>query len=459
MSTPPADADWLALTCPRRLPGLSRHGEAMLRRLREHPAAPTFRNHSGHRLERHLQAWARVRHAWLARAPVPGRAAPAWLWPWLWRHAGDVAAWPSAHAWAAGWSRIRTTSRADFAHDLARHVPRSRQNTDLLCFATSGTTGHPLRVPTVPLAAAAYQALHERGLRLLGVRLQAGRGDVGVVLAGHQARCFTYVSVNPLRGECGLAKINLHPDDWRHPDDRATYLDAMRPELITGDPISLGALCELPMRHRPRALMSTSMALSNGCRHLIEQQFGAPVLDVYSMNEAGPIAAWAPDVQAHVLLQPGLYVELLDDTGAPVPPGERGEITLTGGINPCLPLLRYRTGDHARWVQTRLGPALADLQGRPPVQFRHVLGHWVNNIELSQALRPLPLRRFALHQHADGRLLLRVDAPAPQGTDIDPVLGDQLTHLIARQLGPWPLTLRPLRDHDKVRQYTSDFTA
>ena len=31
----------------------------------------------------------------------------------------------------------------------------------------------------------------------------------------------------------------------------------------------------------------------------------------------------------------------------PVPAGERGEITLTGGFNFCLPLLRYRTGDFA----------------------------------------------------------------------------------------------------------------
>lgn len=42
--------------------------------------------------------------------------------------------------------------------------------------------------------------------------------------------------------EAGLAKINLHPDDWRDPDDRARYLDALAPEIVAGDPISFAAL-------------------------------------------------------------------------------------------------------------------------------------------------------------------------------------------------------------------------
>ncbi|MDQ5927039.1 MAG: hypothetical protein QG554_1982 [Pseudomonadota bacterium] len=445
-----------ALTCPQRLPDLTAHGVAMLRRMREHPAAPIFRNYSGHRMTRIMRIKARVQHQMLQHAPVPGRHPPAWLWPWLLRWAGDVPDWPHPLTLHHGWSAIRTCERSDFAWQLTRHVPRSHQTDRLLCFSTSGTTGHPLRVPTLPLVASAYQALHHRALHMLNVQPRAGRGDVGVVLAGYQQRCFTYVSVNPLRGECGLAKINLHPSEWRHPDDRGAYLDAMRPELISGDPISLCALAELPMRHRPRALLSTSMALSTGLREQLERHFCAPVLDVYSMNEAGPIAAYVPRVDAFVLLQPGLYVELLDDNGQAVPPGTRGEITLTGGINPCLPLLRYRTGDHARWINTPLGPALADLQGRPPVRFRHECGQWVNNVELSQALRHLPLRRFALHQQADGSLNLRIDTSFNMHQNEITRIESRLRESLAACLGSLPLSIMPLQEQDKVRQYTSD---
>ena len=83
--------------------------------------------------------------------------------------------------------------------------------------------------------AANYLAFHKRALRRFGLELRNGRGTVGVVLLGYQRHCFTYVSVTPTMDESGLAKINLHPADWRDPEDRAKYLDALNPELYTGD--------------------------------------------------------------------------------------------------------------------------------------------------------------------------------------------------------------------------------
>ncbi len=450
---------WAELTDAARLPTLSPQGEAMLARLRGHPAAPIYRNFSGHRLSRFDQWCARLHHAWLRTAAtqrsVGAARPPSWIWPWMLRHGSSVAAWPSPVVWLRGWSQLPTTFRADLQQArLALHVPQHRQTTSLLCFSTSGTTGHPIRVPSTPRAAAAYQALHERALALHGVRLRAGAGDVAIVLAGYQWRCFTYVSVNPLRGECGLVKLNLHPDEWRHPDDRIRYLDDLKPELISGDPVSLAELALLPLEHKPRALLSTSMALSEGLRQRLEERFTCPVVDLYSMNEVGPIATYVPAVQAHVLLQPRLYVEILNAAGEVLPEGELGEVTVSGGINPCLPLLRYRTGDQARLVRTALGPALRDLQGRPPVRFFSAAGHWINNVELTQALRHLPLRRFALHQNADHSLHLRLDAEV--STPVQAVLHAALRSALCGLLGELPLSVNELRAEDKVVQYTSD---
>jgi len=69
------------------------------------------------------------------------------------------------------------------------------------------------------------------------------------------------------------------------------------------------------------------------------------VLEVYALTEAGIIAVKSD--RGHAILPHDLYVEVLDDDGVPCPEGVRGEVTLTGGRNPFLPLLRFRTGDFA----------------------------------------------------------------------------------------------------------------
>jgi phenylacetate-CoA ligase len=286
-------------------------------------------------------------------------------------------------------------------------------------------------------------------LRRFGIELHHRRGQVGVVLLGFQRRCFTYVSVTPLMDDSGLAKINLHPDDWRDPAHRAAYLDALDAEVIAGDPISFGELLTLPLRTRPRAILSVGMMLAPGLSQELQTRFGCPVLDLYSMNEAGPIGVRDEAAGGHLLLQPRMYVEILDAHGGPVPDGERGEVTLTGGFNFCLPLLRYRTGDHASLVLGPEGPVLKGLHGRAPVRFRTAGGTWINNIDVTHALAPWPLTQFALHQCADGSLRLRL---APAGTAHKTDVCEALRAL----LGDLPLTVEALLGDDKVLQYTSD---
>jgi phenylacetate-CoA ligase len=129
------------------------------------------------------------------------------------------------------------------------------------------------------------------------------------------------------------------------------------------------------------------------------------------MNEAGPIAALTP--RGFALLQHRLYVEILDPEGATCAPTVRGEITLTGGFNPFLPLLRYRTGDFAALHFDGGVPRLVDLAGRPPVVFTGAAGETINNIDVTTALRPLRLAQYTLHQAADGALTLTVPTGSP----------------------------------------------
>jgi phenylacetate-CoA ligase len=434
-----------------RYPTLGDVGRAMLRRLVEHEAAPIYRNRSGNRLMAEDIAGLRDFEDAVASASIDWRPGtpPAWMTAFVAQAYGDVPHYRRQGPPPRRLADIAPVGRADFAADIADFVPDAVPTDRMINFRTTGTTGHPLLVASHPVVAARYLALHKRALRRFGIVPRAGAGEVGVMLLGYQQRCFTYVSVTPTMGESGLAKINLHPADWRDPADRARYIDAMAPEIIAGDPISFAALLDLPATVRPRALLSVSMMLTRGLRRQLESRFDCPVLDLYSMNEVGPIAAHDDAAGGHVLLQPKLYVEIVDAGGQAVPMGQRGEVCVTGGFNFCLPLLRYRTGDFAALDLFRGEPVLIGLSGRKPVRYRTAGGAWLNNIDISHAMRDFPAAQFGLHQTADGAVSLRL---APHAM-AEAAAGRAILRAL---LGDLPLSVVPIEEEDKIVQYTSD---
>ena len=296
--------------------------------------------------------------------------------------------------------------RDDLQRELWAFVPDALPLDDLVIYQTSGTTGHPLDILTHPEPLAMYVPLLRAALATRGVRLDGQAERVAIVCVCFQRRTWTYAAVSPVLAQAGYAKINLNPVDWRAASDREAFLDACDAQLYTGDPLSFAELSRLHLRTRPRALVSTAMALSPALQRSLEERFGCPVFDLYSTNETGPIAVGADSV--FKLLQPRLYVEILDAADNPCPPGTRGEVTVSGGFNPFLPLLRYRTGDYASLAFEGSQPVLVGLEGRPPVVFLGAAGQALNNVDISNALKPFGLAQYTLHQFSDGRLRLRV---------------------------------------------------
>ena len=436
-------------------PVLSEAGKKMLDDLLNHPAAPIYRNQSGHRLLSTEIEALRLFENEIRAAKVfwPKEGKPAWLDFAVQKTFDEVPYYKNLGNPPRKFEDIPPVSRADLAKDIARFVPDSVSIDRLINFRTTGTTGHPLLIASHPIVAARYLAFHKRALDRFGIELAHGQGQVGVVLIGMQNKCFTYVSVTPSMNESGLAKINLHPNDWHDPDDRQRYLEALDPEVIAGDPLSFAELLKLSVNLKPRALFSVGMALSGGLRALLEKRFACPVLDFYSMNEVGPIAVYDPSIDGHVLLQNRLYVEILDTEGQPVPEGEEGEITFTGGFNFCLPLLRYRSGDYASLIRSPDGElVLRRLNGRKPVRFLTQNGNWINNIDVTHALTPLPLSQYGLHQYADGRVALRLASEAMSYADLalsrlEPIFGDAQA------------SVEEINIDGKFMQYTTDLDA
>jgi phenylacetate-CoA ligase len=284
-----------------------------------------------------------------------------------------------------------------------------------------------------------------------GVFLQGGRGRVSIITVTAQDMTPTYATFSAVLDNAICMQVNLNPLEWRNPEDREQFLDFCDPEIYTGDPFALSELAKLPLLLRPKAVISSGMTLLPGLRAVLEQRFGCPVIDLYALAEARAVAFATP--YGHELMAHDLYLEVLDSDGRPVPPGTRGEITLSGGRNPFFPLLRYRTGDYARLEQRGEAMLLCDLEGRGPVFFTTPHGQIINSATISAIFRPFTMIGYALHQEANGALNLRIC-----GDLVDqPKIRETLLKLFGagQQLTLVPMSLAEMRQ-GKWRQFTSD---
>ena len=173
-------------------------------------------------------------------------------------------------------------------------------------------------------------------------------------------------------------------------------------------------------------MISTAVALSSGLRQRLEARYDCPVIDFYSTTETGPIAYAAPDGDGLIVLPPDLYVEIVDEEGYPLAPGQRGEITVTGGRNPFVPLLRYRTGDYGRLGYSRRrgadpAPRIYDLEARRPARFRAVDGSFVHPVDIGREMREVAFVQHEFVQREDGSLEISIRPAAGVRADIDAI--------------------------------------
>ncbi len=399
------------LTEAERFPLLTDRGRAMLRRLQQHLYAPRWTYQCGERLtaagladvRQFAERQRSERRGWKHGEP------PDWVAEFVERCRREVSFYRKRLAGDA----LPTCNRGDLRREPWEFVPDWADLSELIVYKTSGTSGNLLQLPAHPVAPARYLPLFESALAAHGVALTGGE-RVSLVQVAAQISTYTFASISSYLDGAGFAKINLHPADWTDGDDRQRFFDDCSPELVTGDPFALEQLEALPLVARPRAILSSATLLLPALRDRLRRHFACPVIDVYSMNETGPIAFAHADYPAdeHEVLPHNLFVEILDEMGKPVPPGDRGEIVVTGGVNPYLPLVRYRTGDFGAMSCDHGMPRLVGIERRRPVVFHTVDGGEVPSISVTVALFQVPLPFFSLHQAKDGGLTFRTRCDA-----------------------------------------------
>jgi len=460
-----------------RHPLLDDAGRRTLERLREHPDAPRFNHATGDRLRREdlplLDAFrAALRERRGGRTPgVPEPDLLARAAAWAVSVPFARRAWPAGVSLERDWASLPTTSRADLARAPWEFVPDDEPLDRLVIYRTAGTTGHPISVPHTPPAIRCYEPLLELALERYGRSAPSGAGTAGgpgrggegdfCFLVGAQIRTYTYAALLYSWGGAGFAKLNIRPTEWPKEGSQRRYFEDLAPRLLTGDAISFAEMLRMELPARPSALVTTSVAISPSLKARLAAAYDAPVIDWYSLVETGPIGYGCPRGSGFHVLPHDLHVEAVHPDGSVCAEGERGEIAVSGGRNPLVPLLRYRTGDFGRleYGPCACGdamPRLLDLEGRAPILFRAADGTPVSNVDLSRLLREHPLLLHEFTQRADRGCELVYRALPGAFPDAEAIAAD-----LARVLGPLALTLREdpaLGDRvdGKVLAYRSD---
>jgi len=246
-----------------------------------------------------------------------------------------------------------------------------------------------------------------------------------------------------LRGRLRLSAYRLGTQDLA---EHLGRLDRFRPVGIYGYSTAVWLLCQqaAAQNFHSDSLKLITLTAEPAFPHIVrtcERAMGVPTVVEYGSSDCGVIAVEWPDRTLRVLEDKVLVETQLRDDG-------RYDIVVTVLNNPSFPLIRYAIGDTTNAVLREADQGFAVLEN---------VGGRDNDLILSQngqALHAMwfddvlehyePIRRYQVHQHASGNLLVQLELAQRQETfDIA-----QIEQKLAAHVG-YPTTVQVV---DKLAQ-------
>ncbi|PZX47672.1 phenylacetate--CoA ligase family protein [Algoriphagus chordae] len=155
-------------------------------------------------------------------------------------------------------------------------------------------------------------------------------------------------------------------------------------------------------------------------REAIEKAFACQVYDTYGASEGFLIASQCKAGNYHIM-SPHLVLELLDDDGNEVQPGQMGRVVLTGLDNFTTPLIRYEVGDLAiKAINNTCTcglqlPLLGEVIGRQTEFIMTPSGKYITVQTVVRILKQYPeIDQFKLIQLGENELKLVYVSPKNQ---------------------------------------------
>lgn len=291
----------------------------------------------------------------------------------------------------------------------------------LISLSTTGSSGDPMQFYVGPDRVSHDVAAKWRATRWWGVDI----GDPEIVAWSSPIELTRQDRVRKLRDT--LLRTQLVPSIALTPDSILAAIErirAVRPAMLFGYPSSLALIAaHAEDRNIDMGDLGIKVAFVTAERLLAHQRaqisrvFRCPVADGYGGRDAGFIAHECPSGGLHISAE-DIIVEVVDDTGRPVPTGEAGEVVVTHLASWDYPFIRYKNGDIGVLDDRRCDcgrglPLIREIQGRSNDFIIAADGSVVHGVAFGMVMRDTPgIRAFKIIQEDIGhtRVLLSVNA-------------------------------------------------
>ena len=316
-------------------------------------------------------------------------------------------------------------SREVVRRDPAQFFSDSTPPRERIHAGTTGTTGANLTVAYDEQALAENWAFLLRQWGWAGVPPRTPRLTLfgaRVVPANHNSPPFWTYNV----AERQLLLSIFHLSTRTAPD----YLDCLSRhagKVLEGFPSVLAILADFAERRGKtipmRAIFTSGEPLYPDAHARIERVFRSRIFDTYGMTELCGLIQECEAGEMHLAPEYG-YLEILNDRGEPVAPGEEGHFVWTGFLNTAMPLVRYRVGDRGKWwtgapcACGRAFPRIVPTITRESDVLRAPDGRLFSPRALNQLLKQTTALRFCqfVHDRQD-RVVVRGVASGALGSE------------------------------------------
>ena len=323
----------------------------------------------------------------------------------------------------------------------------------LVQYASSGSTGQPFQF---------VMSRAEKGRRWAAMlRCWAWAGAYqGIrqvyIKDGHALGSFSHGFMHQVEQVAtrmiGLSAYDVHDE---HVDKVIAELQRYQPRVINTYPAT-GYRLALEMEKRGtrlplHAVITSGEVLFPFQREAMERWLGCPVHDFYG-GEGMDVAFQCSQSRYYHINVETTILEVTDDDGQPLAPGQQGQIVLTNLINYSMPFVRYAIGD--------LG-ALAEPEARCPCGrglplLDHVTGRSSDQLTLPGGRQLLMWYFTDLFRQTPGIDSFQMRQEAPDRIRIQVIPGEDFGHLPggpAGHGGQGPHTLGPYVGPVEIVEY------